>query len=88
VNVRAIAGLQAVIIPSGRRSSIPKNNYKKKQRRPPSKKKKIGKNLSPRNRKPCHSISIALMQSVEEHELHTRSGFVCQASIGNDLKLF
>jgi hypothetical protein len=34
-------------------------SYKKKQWRPSSKKKKRGKNLSPRNRKACHSISIA-----------------------------
>jgi hypothetical protein len=37
-----------------------KNFYKKKQWRPPSKKKKRGKNLSPRNRKACYSISTAL----------------------------
>jgi hypothetical protein len=41
-------------------------SYKKKQWRPPSKKKKKGKNLSPRNRKACHSISSALNQSVTE----------------------
>jgi hypothetical protein len=38
----------------------------KKQWRPPSKQKKRGKNLSPRNRKACHSISTALLQSVTE----------------------
>jgi hypothetical protein len=38
--------------------------YKKKQRRPTSKKKKVGKNTSPRNRKACHSVSTALLQSV------------------------
>jgi hypothetical protein len=36
----------------------------KRQWRPPSKKKKYGKNVSPRNRKTCHSVSTALMQSV------------------------
>jgi hypothetical protein len=36
------------------------NSYKKKQWRPPSiKRKKGGKNISPRNRKACHSISTA-----------------------------
>jgi hypothetical protein len=39
---------------------------KKKQRRPPSKKKKRRKNLSPRNAKACHNMSITLMQSVAE----------------------
>jgi hypothetical protein len=43
-----------------------KLTYKKKQRRPPSKKKKRGKNLSPRNRKTCHSVSTALLKSVSE----------------------
>jgi hypothetical protein len=42
------------------------NSYRKKQRRPPSKRKKRGKNLSPGNRKACHSVSTALMQSVAE----------------------
>jgi hypothetical protein len=42
------------------------NYYKKKQWRPPSKKKKRGKNLSPRNSKACHNVSIALMQRVVE----------------------
>jgi hypothetical protein len=43
--------------------------YKKKQHnKPPSKKKKGGKNQSPRNRKACHSISTALMQSITEIE--------------------
>jgi hypothetical protein len=41
---------------------IIKNSYKKKQRRPPSKNKKRG-NLSPRNRKACHSVSTALLQN-------------------------
>jgi hypothetical protein len=42
-------------------------SYKKKQHKPPpSKKKKRGKNLSPRNRKACHSASTALLQSVAE----------------------
>jgi hypothetical protein len=41
-------------------------SYKKKQRGPPSKKKKRGKNLSPRNRKACHSVSTALLKSVAE----------------------
>jgi len=36
--------------------------YKKKQWRPPSKKKKRGKNLSPRNRKACHSTSTAFLK--------------------------
>jgi hypothetical protein len=31
-----------------------------------SKKKKIGKKLSPRNRKACHNISCALLKSVAE----------------------
>jgi hypothetical protein len=31
-----------------------------------AKKKKGGKNLSPRNRKACHSVSTALLQSVAE----------------------
>jgi hypothetical protein len=39
---------------------------KKKQWRPPSKTKKRGKTRSPRNRKACHSISTALLKSVEE----------------------
>jgi hypothetical protein len=40
--------------------------YKKKQWRPPSKEnKKRGENLSPRNRKACHSVSTALLKSVE-----------------------
>jgi hypothetical protein len=43
-----------------------KLSYKKKQWRPPSKKKKRGKNLSPRNRKACHSIDVALPKSVAE----------------------
>jgi hypothetical protein len=50
---------------------IKKNkSYKKKQRRrPPSKiKKKRGKKLRPRNTKECHSISIALLQSIAEIE--------------------
>jgi hypothetical protein len=38
----------------------------KQQHKPPSKKKKRGKNLSPRNRKACHSISTALLQSIAE----------------------
>jgi hypothetical protein len=42
------------------------NSYKIKQWRPPSKTKKRGKNLSPKNTKACHSISIALLQSVAE----------------------
>jgi hypothetical protein len=47
-------------------------SYKKKLWRPQSKKKKrAGKNLSPRNRKAYHSISIALLQSVAE--IGTRS---------------
>jgi hypothetical protein len=37
---------------------------RKKQWRPPSKEKNRGNNLSARNRKACHSISIALLQSV------------------------
>jgi hypothetical protein len=41
-------------------------SYKNKQWRPPSKKKKRGKNLSPRSRKACHSVSIALLKSVAE----------------------
>jgi hypothetical protein len=41
-------------------------SYKKKQHKAPSKKKKRGKNLSLRNRKACHSISTALLQSVAE----------------------
>jgi hypothetical protein len=41
--------------------------YKKKQHKPPGKKKKRGKNLSPRNRKACHSISTALLQGIAEH---------------------
>jgi hypothetical protein len=41
-------------------------SYKKKQWRPPTKKKKGGKNLSPRNRKACHSTSTALLKSVAE----------------------
>jgi hypothetical protein len=36
-----------------------KISYNKKQWRPPCKKKKRGKNLSPRNRKACHSVSTA-----------------------------
>jgi hypothetical protein len=46
-----------------------KNSYKKQQWRPPSKKKKRGqktKNLSPRNRKACRSVSTALLNSVAE----------------------
>jgi hypothetical protein len=42
--------------------------YKKKQWRPPSKKKKRGKNLSPRDRKACHSVSTALVKSVAKIE--------------------
>jgi hypothetical protein len=34
--------------------------------KPPSRKKKRGKNLSPRNRKACHSVSTALVKSVAE----------------------
>jgi hypothetical protein len=42
-----------------------KKSYKKKQERPPSNiKKERGKNLSPRNRKACHSTSTARMQSI------------------------
>jgi hypothetical protein len=41
-----------------------KKKYKKKQCRPPSKKKKRGKNLSPSNRKACHSNSTALLFSL------------------------
>jgi hypothetical protein len=41
-------------------------SYKKKQYEPLSKIKKIGKNLSPRNRKACHSIRNALLQSITE----------------------
>jgi hypothetical protein len=41
-------------------------SYKKKQWRPPNKKKKRGKNLSPRNRKTCHSVITALLKSVTE----------------------
>jgi hypothetical protein len=41
-------------------------SFKKKHWRPPSKKKKRGKILSPRNRKACHSVSTALLQSVAE----------------------
>jgi hypothetical protein len=41
-------------------------SYKKKEWRPPSKKKKRGKNLSPTNRKACHSVSTALLKSVAE----------------------
>jgi hypothetical protein len=37
-----------------------KFSYKKKQHKSPSKKQKRGKKLSPRNRKACHSVSIAL----------------------------
>jgi hypothetical protein len=45
----------------------PPISYKKKQWRPPSKKKKKGgKNLSPRNKKACHSTSAALLKSVAE----------------------
>jgi predicted transcriptional regulator len=40
--------------------------YKKKRHKPPSKKKKRGKNLSPRNRKACHSVSTALLKSVAD----------------------
>jgi hypothetical protein len=47
-------------------SFLRENSYKKKQRRPPSKKKRRGKNLSPRNKKACHNINIALLQSVAE----------------------
>jgi hypothetical protein len=44
-----------------------KDAYKKKKHKPPSKiKKKRGKNLSPGNKKACHSISTALMQSIAE----------------------
>jgi hypothetical protein len=46
-------------------------SYKKKHSRPPSKKKKRGKNLSPRNKKACHSVGTALMKSVAE--IGTRS---------------
>jgi hypothetical protein len=40
-----------------------KNSYKKKQWRPLSKKKKRGKNLSPRNRKACHSVGTSALPS-------------------------
>jgi hypothetical protein len=43
-----------------------KYSYKKKQHEPPSKKAKRGKHLSPRNRKACHSIGTALLQSIVE----------------------
>jgi hypothetical protein len=43
--------------------------YKKKQWRPPSKKKKRGKNLSPRNRKACHSVSTALLLKKRNNSL-------------------
>jgi hypothetical protein len=38
----------------------------KRQHKPPSKNKKRGKNLSPRNRKACHSISISLLHDIAE----------------------
>jgi hypothetical protein len=41
-----------------------KNSNKKKQCRPPSKKKKRGKNIRPRIKRACHSIIIALLQSI------------------------
>jgi hypothetical protein len=42
------------------------NFYKKKQWRPVSKKRTREKNLSPSNKKACHSVSTALLQSVVE----------------------
>jgi hypothetical protein len=43
------------------------NSYKKKQRRPPRQNPERGRGkLSPRNRKVCHSIGSALLQSVAE----------------------
>jgi hypothetical protein len=56
----------SVNIPCGSTRRLKKNSYKKRQRRPPSKKKKRGKNLSPRNRKACHSVGTALLKSVAE----------------------
>jgi hypothetical protein len=47
-------------------SFLLKLSYKKQQWRPPSKKKKRGKNLSPRNKTACHSVSTALLKSVAE----------------------
>jgi hypothetical protein len=44
---------------------------RKRQWRPPSKKKKRGKNLSPRNKKACYSISTALLKSVAEIGTHS-----------------
>jgi hypothetical protein len=41
-------------------------SYRKKHLRPPNKKKKRGKNLSPRNRKACHSVNTAFLKSVAE----------------------
>jgi hypothetical protein len=43
-------------------------SYKKKQRRTPSKKRKY---ISPRNRRACHSVSTALLQSVAEIGTHS-----------------
>jgi hypothetical protein len=48
----------------GEKSNLLVYFYKKQQHKPPSKKKKREKNLSPRNRKACHSISTALLQSI------------------------
>jgi hypothetical protein len=39
----------------------------KKQRRPPGKKKNRGKNVSPRNRKVCDSISAALLSKLSQY---------------------
>jgi hypothetical protein len=50
----------------GRFFNMYKFPYKIKQHKPPSKKKTRGKNLSPRNRKACHSIRTALLQSITE----------------------
>jgi hypothetical protein len=46
--------------------SIYEISYKKNPWRQPTKKKKIGKNLSPRNRKACHNTSTALWKRVAE----------------------
>jgi hypothetical protein len=45
-------------------SEVQKQSYKKSSGGHQAKKKKRGKNLSPRNRKACHSVSTALLKSV------------------------
>jgi hypothetical protein len=57
-----------------------KKNYKKKQWRPPSNKKKRGKNLSPRNRKACPSVSTALLKSVTEIGTYSLNSFNLDSS--------